>query len=242
MKYYKPGNLTLTLLVILLTLSSVFIIYFSYSPVYAHTTKKIGNIEVETGWSTEPPLSNQVNEIFIKVDEVNSQTFVPVRNALKDINIKIYFGGLSKTLRFVPSEIAGKYLVDIIPAETGSYYLLLDGFIKDASFTSIKMDLQDVEDERKILFPDISEDSNTNNNDNIQFSNLQNSLKPIIRNVTKQVQDNENSVSSLRESFQEISSIFESFQYTLDKIGLIGFIGLALGGSAIVLTLLRNYR
>ena len=73
---------------------------------YAHTTKNFGNLLVEVGWSNEPPLVGELNNVIVQVNQTssknNSQT--PVINALASMDILVKYGGVTKPLDFVPSE------------------------------------------------------------------------------------------------------------------------------------------
>ena len=57
---------------------------FSIQLVYGHTEIKVGNYTLEAGWSNEPPLINNLNDIVVSVLENDS----PVRNAMKDLLYK----------------------------------------------------------------------------------------------------------------------------------------------------------
>jgi hypothetical protein len=63
------------------------IIFSSYSimPAYAHISKTFGNITIEVGWSNEPPLAGQINNVIIQVNKTSSSNSSPVRNAFSTI-------------------------------------------------------------------------------------------------------------------------------------------------------------
>ena len=73
----------------------------------AHISNKYGNITVQAGWDQEPPLVDEINDIVVGVtresDLVNGSA-IPVRNALADMSIIVKYGGVTKSLDFVPSE------------------------------------------------------------------------------------------------------------------------------------------
>jgi hypothetical protein len=105
---------------------SLFSIGFSIQSIYGHTEIKVGNYTIEAGWSNEPPLINNLNEVVIFIFENDS----PVRNAMKDLSVSINYGGINKKLNFLPSEESvGQYLADIIPSNLGTYSLNLKGII-----------------------------------------------------------------------------------------------------------------
>lgn len=67
-------------------------------PAFAHTEIQQGDVKIEAGWGTEPPLQGQPNTIVISVTRGNE----PVTNALEGANIAIKKGGDSKALDFRP--------------------------------------------------------------------------------------------------------------------------------------------
>src|SRR5574339_1033664 len=110
--------------------------YFNLESVFAHEEIKLGNITVGAGWTKEPPLLNTLNQIEISISENDN----PVRNALKDMTVSVQYGGISKQLSFLPSEESpGIYAAEIIPSKIGTYYVHIDGQLKDQK---IKRELQ----------------------------------------------------------------------------------------------------
>ena len=54
--------------VTLLLLVLIALLIFSFSDAktaYAHITKNFGNIQVEVGWSNEPPLVGELNNVIV---------------------------------------------------------------------------------------------------------------------------------------------------------------------------------
>src|SRR5919197_1654231 len=125
---------------------------------YAHTAKTFGNITVDVGWSNEPPLAGQLNNVIVQVNQTSgsgkNNTQTPVINALADMNIAVKYGGVTKPLDFVPSEeTEGLYNGQIIPTRSGTYGLVFDGTIQNQKInTEIPLDL--VESTQRLNFPD----------------------------------------------------------------------------------------
>ena len=93
-------------------LTSVLFIVSSINPVLAHIEYPFGNITIEPGWVTEPPLVGQLNQIEVTVTRTGSEQEgedQPVRNAFANLNTDIRSGGLTKTLDFQPSEDSERY-------------------------------------------------------------------------------------------------------------------------------------
>src|ERR671931_1609561 len=133
MMQIKTAFLPVTLIML------IALLVFSFSNAkmaYAHTTKKFGNIQVEVGWSNEPPLVGQLNNVIVQVNQTSgsgkNNTQTPVINALADMNIAVKYGGVTKPLDFVPSEeTEGLYNGQIIPTRSGTYGLVFDGTIQN---------------------------------------------------------------------------------------------------------------
>ncbi len=86
---------------------------------YAHITKQIGNLKIEVGWSNEPALTGQVNNIIVNVNKTSAGgQESSVINALADLDIKVKYGSITKSIDFLPSEQAeGLYESKIYPLE-----------------------------------------------------------------------------------------------------------------------------
>src|SRR5919197_4286382 len=143
--------LTLLILIALLTLS------FSNSKIaYAHITKKFGNLLIEVGWSNEPSLVGELNNVIVQVNQTsskNSQT--PVINALGNMDIAVKYGGVTKPLDFAPSEqTEGLYNGQMIPTRVGSYSIVLNGTIQNQKIINAEIPLDLVESKQKLNFPD----------------------------------------------------------------------------------------
>ncbi|HEY7570520.1 MAG TPA: hypothetical protein VH796_04045, partial [Nitrososphaeraceae archaeon] len=67
-------------------------------PVYAHITKQVGNMKITVGWSDEPPLTGQVNNIIVAVNRTSAGGHEsPVIDALADLDIKQKYGSITKS-------------------------------------------------------------------------------------------------------------------------------------------------
>ena len=61
----------------------------SLQPTHAHKEYPFGQIIIEQGWVTEPPLVGQLNQIEVRV--INGEE--PVRNAFANLAVTIQKGG-----------------------------------------------------------------------------------------------------------------------------------------------------
>ncbi|MGZ5490854.1 MAG: hypothetical protein ACXW2E_10930 [Nitrososphaeraceae archaeon] len=190
---------------------------------YAHQEFHFGNITLEPGWSTEPPLQNEITEIELIVTNNDK----PVRNALKDMDVTILYGGIKKSISFVPSEVsAGVYHSQIIPSRLGSYSLEFNGKIEDQSIKSI-LPIEDVEDKKMITFP-ITENQVESND----FLGKQ--IRPIINDINNQVNDINTSINSSNSLIMETANNYNSLSKELERTNLIVYITLGLGISGII--------
>jgi hypothetical protein len=210
------------LLVILILL--IVGIFFSTQNSFAHKDVQVGNITITAGWRTEPPLVNNLNSLLLMFHENDT----PIRNAMKDITVNIQFGGVTKEVDFIPSEEStGTYLSEIIPTQLGTYILSLNGKLNNQNIT-IEVTIEDVEDTAKLSFPPVE---NTDVSQNIGSQ-----IKPIISDINKQIEENKNSNNETRQLVEEVINKVEEMKVDLNRIGLLSFIGVALGAAAIILT------
>src|SRR5919199_3575038 len=142
--------------VMLLMLTLFLVFSFSNTKIaYAHVTKMFDNIQVEVGWSNEPPLVGMLNNAVVQVNQTSGKnTQTPLINALANMDIAVKYGGVTKPLDFVPSEeTEGMYNGQMIPTRPGTYSLVLNGTIQNQKINAeIPLDL--VESTQKLNFPD----------------------------------------------------------------------------------------
>src|ERR671938_1996209 len=144
----------LTIVILVLTV----LLIFSFSDTktaYGHITKNFGNIQVEVGWSNEPPLVGEINNVIVQVNQTGGKnTQTPIINALASMDIAVKYGGVTKPLDFVPSEdTEGMYNGQMIPTRPGTYSLVLNGTIQNQKINA-ETPLDLVESTQKLNFPD----------------------------------------------------------------------------------------
>jgi len=216
---YKSPITIVTFILIFL-----FSIGFSIHSVYGHTEIKIGNYTIEAGWSNEPPLINNLNEVVIIISENDS----PVRNAMKDLSVSINYGGINKKLNFLPSEeSAGQYLADIIPSSLGTYSLNLKGEIGTQTINN-DIQIDEIEDAKKLTFPVVSEGSNS-------LENIGKQITPIMKDLSNQIEETKEQVNSTKELIQKMNNEDNSIRSEIERTNLLSYIATALSASAIIL-------
>ena len=207
----------------------LFSIGFSIQSVYGHTEIKVGNYTIEAGWSNEPPLINNLNELVIFIFENDS----PVRNAMKDLSVSINYGGINKKLNFLPSEESvGQYLADIIPSNLGTYSLNLKGAIGTQSINS-DIQIEEVEDAKKLTFPIVSENSNS-------LESIGKQITPIMKDLSNQIEETKEQVNSTKQLIQKMNNEDSSIKSEIERTNLLSYIATALSASAIILIASRG--
>ncbi len=185
---------------------------------------QVGNYTIEAGWSNEPPLINNLNDVVIFIFENDS----PVRNAMKDLSININYGGINKKLNFVPSEeSAGQYLADIIPSKLGTYSINLKGVIGTQNINN-DIQIEDVEDVKKFTFPIVSEGSSS-------LENIGKQITPIMNDLSNQIEETKEQVNSTKELIQKMNNENNSIKSEIERTNLLSYIATALSISAIIL-------
>jgi hypothetical protein len=207
----------------------LFSIGFSIQSVYGHTEIKVGNYTIEAGWSNEPPLINNLNEVVIFIFENDS----PVRNAMKDLSVSINYGGISKKLNFLPSEESvGQYLADIIPSNLGTYSLNLKGTIGTQNINN-DIQIEEVEDAKKLTFPIVSESSNS-------LENIGKQITTIMKDLSNQIEETKEQVNSTKQLIQKMDNEDNSIKSEIERTNLLSYIATALSASAIILIASRG--
>src|SRR5919205_3665516 len=193
--------------VMLLMLTLLLIFSFSNTKiVYAHITKNFGNIQIEVGWSNEPPLVGELNNVIVQANQTSGKnTQTPIINALANMDIEVRYGGVTKPLDFVPSEeTEGMYNGQMIPTRPGTYSLVMNGTIQNQKISAeITLDL--VESTQKLNFPDsVSSSGNGVDSTSITSSNsaASNNIGPQLQGIVGQLA---NDIDSTKNSLGTLS-------------------------------------
>jgi hypothetical protein len=224
----------------------IFVSHDMSQSAYAHVSSEYGNITLTTGWDQEPPLVDELNHIVVGVtreSEDEGGTSSPVRNAMADMNVMIKYGGVTKSLDFVPSEEeAGWYESMILPTRIGSYNLTLNGTIQD-QLISDEVHIEDVESKQIISFPATASDSSGGetargtSNINLasgRIANVLNSITNDINNVREDIRTLAEASSNIEQGIQDVRDIAErSYMLAITAIG-VGAAGILIGAAALL--------
>lgn len=204
-----------------------FLVHYSYTPAFAHLSKKFAYVTVEVGWLNEPPLVGDLNSVTIQVQKGSQKNLSAVLNAFSNLSASVKYGTLTKNLDFVPSESAdGLYEGKLIPTRVGTYSMVLKGDVRGQNING-EIQLDAVEGKQGFSFPDTSSGEAINNAPNSKFegtlSQLSNDLQDTRENVGqfgKNLQNLQNSIGSFNQSQDRTYMI----SVTAIGVGLVGII------------------
>ena len=129
------------------------------APAPAHEGRKLGDLEMEVGWGTEPALAGQLNSALILLVH-DDKPVVDLRDTLQ---FEVTFGDQTQTFPlepfFEPDEggTPGEYRAWFIPTQPGEYAFhfsgTIDGEDVDETFTPGPGGFEEVESPQPIQFP-----------------------------------------------------------------------------------------
>jgi hypothetical protein len=202
-------------------------ITLDYRPVMAHVEMVQGDIRILAGWTNEPPIVGQLNEIVLIVTKVSDGQ--PINNALSQVAVTVNKGAESKSLQFQPTEESGTYTAEILPTEPGQYAVVMNGTIAGQTIDG-QIQIEDVEDTARFTFPPASAGSS-----NEISQQVIEQLQTVITGLTSQIdeanvlaEDAKNASLSATESAQEAS-------LAADRAYLFGMIGIGVGAAGIAI-------
>lgn len=202
------------------------VLFISVNQSEAHVNKKFGNITLDVGWSTEPPLLGEINNLIVLVEDTGSGQPKAVLNALAETDAFVMYGTVSKKIDFIPSETTdGLFESEIIPTRIGSYSVLIKGKINEQPIDA-RFDIESVEGKEKISFPDKTSGPAESDVD----PKLQSALSQFanhIDNINRKITDMQNTSSTV------INEV-ESTKTSQEMLYLIGAVGIGSGVGGIV--------
>jgi hypothetical protein len=210
----------------------------------AHITKKFGSIQVQVGWSDEPALSGQLNNVILDVNQTTGKTQTPIINALSNMNILVKYGGVTKPLDFLPSPATdGLYLGKMIPSRVGSYSVVLNGTIQGQKISS-QLPLDLVDSSQKLAFPDTVTGSGTDatvtggsasTSTSTNTNNMGPQLQGIVSQLANQIESVKIVIGSVAKSNADTLKSVQDLKSAVDRSYLIGMVGIGAGIAGIVI-------
>jgi hypothetical protein len=209
-------------------------ITLDYRPVMAHVEMVQGDIRILAGWTNEPPIVGQLNEIVLIVTRVSDGQ--PINNALSQVAVTVNKGTESKSLQFQPTEESGTYTAETLPTEPGQYAVVMNGTIAGQTIDG-QIQIEDVEDTARFTFPPASASSS-----NEIPQEVIEQLQTVITGLTAQIdeanvvaEDARNATLSATESAQEA-------RLAGDRAYLFGMIGIGVGAAGIAIAVVALSR
>jgi len=224
---------------IIFTLVLVFSFY-TVKPAYAHLTKKFGNLSVTVGWSNEPALVGELNNAIVQVNQTSGKTTTGVINALANMNILAKYGGVTKSIDFVPSEQTdGLYDGKMIPTRVGSYSLVINGTIQGQKINT-EIPLDEVQGKQQISFPDSTGSSGiagggaatgaASNSNNVGPQ-----LQGIVSQLSNDIDSTKNSIYTMAKNNADTQKSIQDLKNSADRSYMIGMAGIGAGVAGIVI-------
>ena len=129
------------------------------APALAHEGRKLGDLEMEVGWGTEPAYAGEVNSVQILLVHDGE----PVVDLGDTLDVEVTFGDQTQSFPLEPffeeGEFGklGDYRAWLIPTTSGQYSFhftgTIDGEDVDETFTSGPSTFADVENPQSVEFP-----------------------------------------------------------------------------------------
>jgi hypothetical protein len=195
----------------------------------AHITKKFGNINVEVGWTNEPPLAGQMNTVTVGV--TNASDNKPVANVVGQLQASLKKGGDTKSLDLLPQEEEGIYGAQLIPSQIGEYEMVLKGTVSGQAIDG-SIPLDTVEDPKQLSFPA------GGGADNQISGAVIDQFKTAITDLTTQVGE----AKAAADQAQTAAQATQQIKASADQAYMFGMIGVGIGVAGIALAVISLSR
>ncbi len=140
--------------------SALTLVMLTAAPAFAHEGRKLGDLEMEVGWGTEPAYAGEVEQ---RLSSSWSTTANPSSTSATRWTFEVTFGDQTQPFPlepfFEPGEFGtpGDYRAWFIPTRPGQYSFhfsgTIDGEEVDETFTSGPGTFDDVENPQSVQFP-----------------------------------------------------------------------------------------
>jgi len=231
----KSKQLFVTVILLLLVATTVFVSPFGIKPAEAHITKVYGNYLVEIGWDNEPVYTGLLNAAQVTVKKGSGDSAQPVINALKDLQISVKYGTITKPLDFLPSStVDGQYDAVLIPTRVGTYSLVFSGTVEGQAVND-EIALDDVASVDSLNFPPSSGSSSSDSTNMGQVGT-------IISQLTNDIEDAKNNADTAAKSVSNVAQSFQQVKSTTDSLYMISMTGIGVGIAGIVIAVIAITR
>jgi hypothetical protein len=207
----------------------------SVKPAEAHITKVYGNYIVQVGWDDEPVYTGLMNAAQVTVKKGSGDSATPVIDALKNMQISVKYGSVTKPLDFLPSSVVdGQYHAVLIPTRVGTYSLVLKGTVENQVIDD-EIPLDDVSSVDILNFPP-STDSSSNTSVNMD------QMGTVVNQLTTDIEDAKNNADAASQSVSNVVQSFQQVKNTTDTLYMISMTGIGIGIAGIVIAVIAITR
>ncbi|HEX6281239.1 MAG TPA: hypothetical protein VFZ67_03340 [Nitrososphaera sp.] len=208
-------------------------IALDHRPVMAHVEMVQGDIRILAGWTNEPPIVGELNEIVLIISRVSDGQ--PINNALSQVAVTVNKGTESKSLQFQPTEESGMYTAEILPTEPGQYAVVMNGTIAGQAIDA-QTEIEDVESTARFTFPPASAGSNEIPQQVIE------QLQTVITGLTAQIDEANLVAEDARNASRSATESAEELKLAADRAYLFGMIGIGVGAAGIAIAVVALSR